>query len=474
MMCLPVPVMRLFFYFFGSVLLILVTVQPGQGADNPPAYNTSRYKEDYRYLRDLSLRTDYLDPIKYIPLNSSGSVYFSIGGETRQHYEYTENQNWGSGPQDGNGWYLQRYLLHTDLHLGDHVRLFGQVMSGIESGRNGGPRGVDKEPLDLNQGFVDFMLGQRQSRSLTVRLGRQEIIFGARRFFNYRERPNMKLSHDGAMVIAKQGLWDIRAFASRPVQLKKDYFNNTSYSNFSVWGLYAAGALEKSLPANVDLYYFGLDHKGAIFDQGTARERRHAVGTRWWHKGKGWDYDFEFMYQFGTFGTGDINAWALASDTGYTFHLGGPRKLRLSLRADIYTGDRDRNDANLNSFNPFFPKGKHISQMAATGLINQRNLHPRVTAQLSERWSVTASDLFIWRDSLSDGLYSIGGGLLRSGSGSRARYVGHQPELEVKWQADRHLDIKLIFNYFVAGDFLKETSPGKNITYLSTMLTYRF
>ncbi len=470
-----VPVVRVFLLVFGGVLWILMFPLPGKAANKkPPPYNSSRYKEDYRYLRDLSQHTDYMDPIKYIPLSSGESVYLSFGGETRQHYEYTENQNWGSGLQDGDGWYLQRYLLHADLHLGDHVRLFGQVMSGIETGRNGGPRGVDEERLDLNQGFVDFKVGEGENRSLTVRLGRQEIIFGSRRFFNYRERPNMRLSHDGGMVIVKDGPWDVRAFASRPVDLNKGYFDNNSSDDFSVWGLYTVRALEKPFPTHVDLYYFGLDHERGSFDQGTAQERRHAVGTRWWGKGEGWDYNFEFMYQFGTFGTGDIGAWAVASDTGYTFRLGGPRTLRLSLRADIYTGDRDRNDADLNSFNPFFPKGKHISQLAAAGLTNQRNLHPRITAQVSEHWSVTVSDLFIWRDSLNDGLYSIGNGVLFSGGGSRARYVGHQPELEIKWQADRHMDIKWIFVYFVAGDFLKEVSPGKDITYLSTMLTYRF
>src|SRR5207237_5136336 len=34
----------------------------------PPGYKLLRYEEDYSYLKDPSRRTDFWDPIKYIPL----------------------------------------------------------------------------------------------------------------------------------------------------------------------------------------------------------------------------------------------------------------------------------------------------------------------------------------------------------------------------------------------------------------------
>ena len=93
---------------------------------------------------------------------------------------------------------------------------------------------------------------------------------------------------------------------------------------------------------------------------------------------------------------------------------------------------------------------------------------------LDEHWSLTASTLFIWRDSLNDGVYSIGNGVLRSGQSSQARYVGTQPELEVKYSFNRHLDLKGTFVFFRAGKFLKQTSHGFDTTYLGSMLTFRF
>ena len=38
--------------------------------DELPAYNTLRYEEDYSYLRGPSKSTDWLDPLKFIPLNA--------------------------------------------------------------------------------------------------------------------------------------------------------------------------------------------------------------------------------------------------------------------------------------------------------------------------------------------------------------------------------------------------------------------
>ena len=110
-------------------------------------------------------QTDFFDPLKYIPFNKSKSVYLTLGGETRQHFEFISNNTWGKGVQDDNGYYLQRYLVHGDLHTGERVRFFVQFMSGIETGRNGGPRAVDKDSLDLNQGFfdIDFWINSGQS-----------------------------------------------------------------------------------------------------------------------------------------------------------------------------------------------------------------------------------------------------------------------------------------------------------------------
>src|ERR1700738_4287816 len=100
----------------------------------PPAYQELRWDEDWNYLRDSTRRSDFFDPAKYIPLNDRG-WFMSIGGEARIRYEFFRNASFGSAPNTPHGFLIQRYLLHSDMHLGPHVRVFVQLQSGLENGR---------------------------------------------------------------------------------------------------------------------------------------------------------------------------------------------------------------------------------------------------------------------------------------------------------------------------------------------------
>jgi hypothetical protein len=80
--------------------------------------------------------------------------YRSAGRAAR--YEFFRNASFGSAPATPNGFLIQRYLLHMDMHLGSHIRVFVQLQSGLENGRVGGPRATEKDNLEIHQGFVDF------------------------------------------------------------------------------------------------------------------------------------------------------------------------------------------------------------------------------------------------------------------------------------------------------------------------------
>ena len=103
-----------------------------------------RQEEDWSALRNPAMRTDLFDPAKFIPLNEIASLWLTLGGEVRERYEYFENANWGLGTQDDSGYLLHRFMVHADAHLGENVRLFSQFKSGLENGRNGGPRPTDR------------------------------------------------------------------------------------------------------------------------------------------------------------------------------------------------------------------------------------------------------------------------------------------------------------------------------------------
>jgi hypothetical protein len=95
------------------------------------------------------------------------------------------------------------------------------------------------------------------------------------------------------------------------------------------------------------------------------------------------DDNFEFIFQWGSFGSGDIWAWTAASDTGYTFdHL--PLGPRLGLKADITSGDNNPDNSDLQTFNPLFPKGAYFSEDGLIGPANLMDLNPNVDLHFTE------------------------------------------------------------------------------------------
>src|SRR6185369_1004271 len=185
----------------------------GRSIDSQPGYTTNRADEDYRFLEDPLKRTDSWDPLKYLPLNETGSWDLSIGGEARERYEYYNRPNWGKDPQDS-GYFLQRYFLHGDLRIGENARLFAQFQSSLEDGRKGGPRPTDRDELELHQAFLDLKLNFPDDGSLTLRSGRQELAYGSQRIISVREGPNVRQSFDGFRLMYRTGEVQIDGFAA--------------------------------------------------------------------------------------------------------------------------------------------------------------------------------------------------------------------------------------------------------------------
>ena len=437
-----------------------------------PAFKSLRYDEHYEYLRDPQRSTSSLDALKFIPLDADGTSYLSLGGEMRQRFELIHHVAWGSGPEDDNGYLLQRYMLHADLHLGA-TRAFIQLKSGLEEGREGGPRPTDRDRIDLHQAFVDWSVMSAATSLLTLRLGRQELAYGSSRLVSNRDGPNVRLAFDGVKVILQSAGVQVHAFAVRPVRTRAGAWDDDSDQNAALWGIYANAPAEWLRGANMELYYLGLHRNQARFDQGSAEELRHSFGARIARRKSGWDYNVEGVYQFGTFGSARIRAWTLASDTGIQF-AEHRLKPRLGLKVDITSGDRSRDTPELQTFNPLFPRGAYFGEPALIGPANHVDLHPSVSLDFGAGLSLDLGWDRFWRESAGDGIYGPSVNILRRGNASAAHNVGDQAEAKLDWSLNRNLGIGADYAHFFSGRVLVQTGPGKDVDYLSVWASLRF
>jgi len=402
------------------------------------------------------------------PDNGRAGSSLSAGGEVRQEFEWFDNEEWGAEVPDHNGYSLQRYMAHLDARLSRCVRLYADAKSGIEVGRAGGPRSSDEDRLDLHQGFVDLSFGP-----VTVRAGRQELAFGSQRLISVRDGPNVRQTFDGGTVVVQQGAWRANGFGTRYVRTDTGVFDDSSDTGRSLWGVYAVRSLSQEETKGVDLYYLGYRRTAATFDQGQGREVRHSWGARFWQTSSALDYNFEALFQTGHFVNTTIRAWGVASDTGYHIES-APGRPRLGFQANITSGDRDRNDNRLGTFNPLFPRGGYFGLIASAGPSNHLDVHPLVTLSPRDDVVMNAGWLFFWRHRIDDGIYATSGSLLRSAKGTRSRFVGHSPGIDVEWRVTRQLSLTGNASLFTAGPFIEESGPAHTTRFLAGWATYRF
>ena len=440
--------------------------------DARPAYQQYRYDEDWSVLKDAPRHRDAWDGAKYVPLNRDG-WYLSTGGEARWRYERVRDPGFGSQPDDPSGYVLQRYLLHTDWHFGTHARAFIEIQSGLEAGRTGGPRPTDENTLDLHQGFLDLTWRGSDRRSVTLRLGRHEVAFGAGRLISAAEGLNVRRSFDGARLIVKRGGWTWNATAMRLVAAVPGMFDDRGDSGLLTWGAGGNGPRPWLGPGNLAIYYIGARRRAARFDQGTADSIRHTGGVRVWGSAGRLDYDQELIVQLGTFGHDPIRAYAIASDLGWGLASTGGRP-RLGVRVFGTSGDRDPLEPKLNSFDPLFPGIAYSGRSALLGPTNLVTVDPSLSFSPHRRFRITTDWALFWRTSTHDGIYGVNVAVLRTGQASAARFVGSQTSVDVDGALTSHLSVSASVVLFNAGTFLKETPPGLDTRYIAGHVAYRF
>ena len=449
--------------------------QPASACPGPSKLPQMTYDEYVQYLANPECTSSILDPIQLIPLKADNENYYlSFGFWIRERGEYFSNPNWSANPP-GNAYLMQRYFLHADLHLGNRFRFFGELASSLVNGRKGGLRSeVDEEKMYVHQAFVDLGLWKSSDNSLTLRAGRQEAAFGSENLVSTRDGRNIRRSLDGARLIWARGDWTVDLMVLKPTLENTGYFDDPPNHGSSFWAAYAVHPFEVLPDGHIDLYYMGLDNKLVPFDgKGAGREQRETAGARVWGKTEHWDYNDEVDFQWGSFRSDDIRAWAVTTEHGYHIDQ-APLSPRFALRALALSGDQNPSSHTLGTFNSIYEKGAYFSYAELFARRNLIALQPLATLNLRKSVSLTFNPGFFWRESTSDGLYNVGGGLIVSGLKSNARYIATQGSAQVRWKMTRNLTWFTEFGHFFPGEFLKQATPGRNLNYWTGWLDIRY
>ncbi len=436
----------------------------------PAKYNNLRFKENWKACLCVPVceRGDWTDAIKAINL---GTSWFRVdfGGQVRFRYESWSNQRFVNGSNDQ--YLLGRFRAHADMHFFDHFRVFVEGIYADAWKRDLGPRPIFVNQGDLLNGFLE-LYGDIGAYTLGAAIGRRELQFGKQRLISPLDWANTRRTFEGGYAYAQRGPHRIDGFWTNPVVMEPYEFDEPlERDDIDFWGLYYTNS--QVTCRTWDLYFLGLDRREGAYYSGAGDEQRYTVGGRlaWNVEGTRFDLDIEGGYQFGDFGDETISAGFATFYCGWK-PAGCAWKPHVLVGVDWASGDRE--GGSQGTFNQLYPLG-HAFLGFADILGRQNILSPHLTVKVTpmDKLELRADYMGFWRDSAEDGIYNVGGGLLRAPTVSD-KYIGQELDLSFKWAIDRHWRLAGGWAHFFTGAFLEKTGPDAPIDFVWLEVQYTF
>ncbi len=365
-----------------------------------------------------------------------------------------------------NTYLLHRMRLSLDATPLDSLRFFLQAQDARVFFTNvTPPPSTQKDPIDLRLGYVE--LGNRETRALTLRAGRQGLEFGEGRLLSDGNWSNVGRTFDAARLTVRSKRMQLDAFSGVSDKIAIDGFAMpTPGEHFH--GLYASFA--KLAPAAVvePYAFWKLEHgvKGEIGRSGNLDEK--TAGVRWAGSlPDRFDYGMEAAIQRGSYAGEPLSAWAAHTMLRYS-----GRNARHAPKAWVElnrgSGDSDAKDGRHEAFDTLFP-GNHDKVGAADQFCWTNLTHARAAFQQKAGAGVSfgAAENWLWLTNRRDGIYGSGKVTIAS-NGLEGNFIGHEPDVQAKWKVSRLTQLEFTAGHVFAGHFLRATNhTGMNSVVVS-------
>ncbi|QDH13043.1 hypothetical protein E3E12_01230 [Formicincola oecophyllae] len=479
--------------------------------------------------------------LNHINITSGGAIWIGFHGESRVRNWFNSRpmlNAFGGGGHDPDGFWVPgkggapghytspgqgpvakshndagrfyvRNLLSADLHLGQHVRVFGQLINADAGGwRPYFYSPIWNKDLDVQQAFVE--LAGRAPDWIGGHggfiFGRQQFSDGPEYLIGTREVPTVPQSWNGFRLYhfwrqVRVDAWDF--VATNDMHKGNSFFKDTEMYNNRLYGFNTTIALPSRKGLGfLELFYLGFTMNGGGLDGNSSAATwmnprlgsqripgstaRNDFGFRWHGTYGGLLYSVGGIYQTGTFhethkspaqlngmmgyGPGGWNRRGF--DNGYVSAVAGRRRAveafsvnttlawrftgkmasTLGVQADIYSGGGgNRRQGTINTYiAPNISLGPNPMYLDPTASLNGANLigvQPfyRFNA-IPGRLSFKIAGSVFWRYSTHDGLYAY----LMSGLHTLRPWHGHYMGFVPRVEATATLCPNVTWNGFLA------------------------
>ena len=418
-------------------------------------------------------------------------------------------------PTDDN-WFLNRLRFGMMVKPAPWLKIYAQTQDSreINSDRPDLPGVLGAEgddTFDLRQGYIE--IGNAKDFPLTLKAGRQTLIYGDERLVGASDWNNLGRTFDAVKLRWEEKAWSLDAFASsvpvfeRGNYNQSDLFNGNETHREQVFsGLYFSTT---AIPVQTtDLYVFHLhENSNPRFAQnpfgdtnfftagvrlkskpGAFAQSELAVANKGPADGKsiqvagppkpvGLDYELESAIQHGNLRGLDLTAFAVHAGAGYTFNIGWMP--RFGLEYNYASGDRDPSDREVETFQNLFPTNhKFYGYMDAFSWQNMHEVAASLKTQPLKQVIVQVDYHAFWIASNDDVWYRANGITavrpLSPTARTASSYEGSEVDLTVIWNVRKELTMQAGYSHFFAGEYLGDTGAQDDADFGYVQATLAF
>ena len=403
------------------------------------------------------------------PLGVDGQLtpWLQVRAEIRAR---VEGFTGGGFADNSDAYWMDRFRLNATVSPTESITFVVQVQDARAFDKTTGSQVAPlRDTLALRMAYGEF------GSANTVRIGRQELVFGEQRLLGNVNWLNTARTFDGARVTLKRSGLQFDAFAASVVMIQPDAFDKSGYGN-SLYGAYLSTT--RIVPKQtLEPYFFWRQSPGIAAELGGIADLHQATtGVRMAGKlPTAIDYSTETAVQTGSVGPDTVRAWASHWNVGKTIAAFSGRP-RFFGEYNYASGDANRTDGTRGTFDQLYPTGHDKYGLADQ--VGWRNIHHAragVEIKPSARWGMNGGYHSWWLASATDALYSASGAAVaRSAAGTAGRHVGQEVDMQAAYTYSPQLQIGVGYAYLIPGEFLKNTTPGSPYSYPYLMITYVF
>ena len=412
-------------------------------------------------------------PAKPPVLNRANELlpqWFRLRGEFRERMEGFDGLGFNATREDL--YWLTRFRVNATVTASKSLSFQAQVQDARVGKKTVGPTGTPfKAPVDLRMAFADVGAA---SGPVTIRAGRQELVYGEQRLIGHVSWLNAARTFDAVKATFRSKAFSADVFAASVVRILDGEFDKSGAGNRFA-GVYGTSA--KLIPqATVEPYVLfkrDVNLKAEAGGLGTLSETTTGVRIAGKLPAR-FDYGVEMALQRGSLGTDAISAWAGHWQMRET--LPGRATVRLIGEYNFASGDKDPADNVRGTFDQLYP-----TPHDKTGLADQigwKNVHhARAGFEVTpvKGFPVTTSYHSWWLAESKDAIYNVANAVVgRVATGAADRHVGQELDVQVSRALTPQIQAAAGYAHIFPGAFLKEATPGASYSHPYVMVTYVF